>query len=300
MTVVEKPTTTSMGQSKLAELPVRPRAPWYAEITRYKGVIIGGIVFLLMLLIATFAGVITTYKPNYMNPANRLSPPSPEHFFGTDNFGRDIFSLTVYGTRVSLLVGLSVSALTVLGGAVFGLIAGYFPKLDTPVMRIMDALMAFPDIVLGVGIMAILGPQITNVIFVLTVVITPRLVRLVRSVVLTIRHTPYIEAARSIGASEKRILLRHVLPNCMAPLIIQATFIFGAAVLAEASLSFLGLGVPPDVPTWGSILGEGRMFIRQASYILVFPGVALAVTVLALNLIGDGLRDWLDPRLRHI
>ncbi len=293
-----EPASAEIGESSLSYSEVRPRKPWYITIFRYKGIVIGGAILLSILFAAIFAPVLTAYDPSFLEPSNRLSPPTSEHRFGTDNFGRDIYSLTLYGARVSLLVGLSVALLSVLGGAFFGLLAGYYPKIDTPLMRVMDAMMAFPDIVLAVGIMAVIGAQVSNVIIALTVVITPRLVRLVRSAVITLRNTQYVDVAHSIGATDRRILIHHILPNCVSPLIVQGTFIFGAAVLEEAALSFLGMGAPPDVPTWGNILGEGRMFIRHASHILVFPGIALSLTVLSLNLIGDGVRDFLDPRLR--
>ncbi len=253
---------------------------------------------LVILLTAVFAPLLANHNPDTIRPDIRLLGPSLQHYFGTDNFGRDLYSRTVFGARVSLLVGMSVAILSGLAGAVIGLLAGYYPRIDTVLMRIMDGMMAFPGIVLAVGIMAAMGAKVSNVIVALSVVYTPRVARVVRSLVLTISSMQCIDAARAVGITDRRILIRHILPNCISPLIVQGTFIFSDAVLAEAALSFLGVGTPPYIPSWGIILGEARLYIRIAPWMITLPGVALTVTVLGLNLVGDGIRDWLDPRLR--
>lgn len=276
---------------------VRERASHLAS--RHVSGTAGLLVLLAMLLIALGADVIATHSPTALDPVNRLVKPNREHFFGTDNFGRDLFSRTIHGTRVSLLVGFGVSLLAMLGGTIVGLVAGYYTRFDSILMRVMDAMMAFPGIILAIGIVAATGPSVVNVIIALGVVYVPRVARLVRSVVLSIRETQYIEAARSIGVPDLRIIIKHVLNNTWSPLIVQATFIFAEGVLGEATLSFLGVGAPPITPSWGNILGEARLFIREAPYMMILPGFALTLTVLSLNLVGDGIRDMLDPRLRR-
>lgn len=252
----------------------------------------------VVLAAALFAGVLAPDDPLSMTVADRMKSPSLRHPMGTDDFGRDIFSRVLHGARLSLVVGLAVMLLTVAMGVLFGLLSGYFPRLDGPVMRLMDAMMAFPAILFGIAIMAVLGPKTINVVIALSVVYAPRTVRLVRASVLAIRQLDYIEAVRAQAAGHLRILFRHVLPNCLSPLVVQATFNFAYAVLAEASLSFVGAGAPPPTPSWGNILSEGRIYMRTAPWITIFPGVAIALTVLGLNLAGDGLRDVLDPRMK--
>jgi peptide/nickel transport system permease protein len=247
---------------------------------------------------AITAPLLTPLDPQAVAPEQRLAPPSSAHLAGTDNFGRDLFSRTVYGARVSLLIGGLVAIFATLIGTILGLIAGYYPRIDRVLMRLMDSLMAFPAVVLAVAIMAAVGPQISNVVIALSVVYMPRIARLVRSVVLVVREMQYIEAARSVGLQDGRILLRHILPNCLPVLSVQSTFIFAEAVLAEAALSFLGVGTPPFIPSWGIILGEARTYIRDAPWMMLLPGICLSITVLGLNVMGDGLRDLLDPRQR--
>jgi peptide/nickel transport system permease protein len=278
----------------------RPRRerPWYLTALRNRRLVIGSVLLLAVLLVAVLAQVLASHNPLLVRPEIRLSPPSADHRFGTDNFGRDLYSRTVYGARLSLLVGGMVALLAALVGTTLGLLGGYYDKVDIVLMRIMDGMMAFPGIVLAVGIMAAMGPHVANVIVALSIVQTPRVVRVVRSVVIGLRNMQYVEAARCIGVSDWRMLLRHILPNCVSPLVVQCTFIFGEAVLGEASLSFLGVGAPPEIPSWGVILGEARLYIRTAPWMIFLPGMALTLTVLALNLVGDGIRDWLDPRLR--
>jgi peptide/nickel transport system permease protein len=263
-------------------------------------IVIGSLLLLLVVLVALAAPLLTSIDPQFVQPEQRLAPPGPLHPAGTDNFGRDLFSRTVYGARVSLIVGVLVAGLATVLGTALGLIAGYYPRVDGLLMRVMDSLMAFPGIVLAVAIMAAVGPQVSNVVIALSVVYTPRIVRLVRSVVLVVREMQYIEAARSVGMPDVRIVGRHILPNCLSVLTVQSTFIFAEAVLAEAALSFLGVGTPPYIPSWGIILGEARTYIRDAPWMMVLPGLSLSITVLGLNLLGDGMRDVLDPRQRRL
>jgi peptide/nickel transport system permease protein len=252
----------------------------------------------LVFLAAILAGVLSSYDPLTMVVSDRMKSPSATHLMGTDNFGRDIFSRVLHGARLSLEVGAAVMLLTVAAGILLGLLAGYFPRLDGPVMRVMDAMMAFPAILFGIAIMAVLGPKTVNVVIALSVVYAPRTVRIVRASVLATKQLDYVEAVRAQAAGHLRILFRHILPNCLSPLVVQATFNFAYAVLAEASLSFVGAGAPPPTPSWGNILSEGRIYMQNAPWITIFPGLAIALTVLGLNLAGDGLRDILDPRMK--
>lgn len=232
------------------------------------------------------------------NPAVRLQPPSREYWLGTDQFGRDELLRGIYGVRVSLTVGTSVTLLSAVVGTILGMIAGYYQRLDTAIMRVMDGIMAFPAILLAIALMASLGPSTRNVVLALGVVYMPVISRLVRGSVLSIKHALYVEAARSIGVRDFSILARHIFPNAMSPLIVQCTFIVAFSIIAEASLSFLGAGVPPDVPTWGSMLRDGQEVISRAWWMVLVPGTFLFLTVLALNLIGDALQSALDPRAR--
>ncbi len=229
---------------------------------------------------------------------NRLKPPSERWFFGTDEFGRDIFSRTIYAGQLSLLVGAAATVLAAVLGITLGLMAGFFRKADGVIARIIDAMMAFPDILLAISLVAALGPSLATVIVALGIVYAPRLARIVRASTLIIRELPYVEAARALGVPTWRIMTRHVLRNLVSPILVQATFIFAYAMLAEASLSFLGVGVSPEVPTWGTMIAGGRQYIGQADWMMLFPGAAIVLTVLSLQLVGDGLRDLLDPRLR--
>jgi peptide/nickel transport system permease protein len=217
---------------------------------------------------------------------------------GTDDVGRDVWSRVIHGTRLSMIVGSAVVLFACAGGIVFGLLGGYYRPLDNVLMRIMDGLMAFPGIILAIALMASLGPSVVNVVVALGVVYVPRVARIVRGSVLVIRETAYVEAALALGVPDRAVLWRHVLPNCLSPVIVQGTFIFAAAVLGEAALSFLGVGVPPQVPSWGNVLAEGRLYLQQAPWLTLFPGVAIMACILGLNLFGDGMRDLLDPKLR--
>jgi peptide/nickel transport system permease protein len=260
---------------------------------------VGGGLIVLAVAAALAAPLLSSYDPNALNVGDRLLPPGHAHLFGTDEFGRDILSRTLYGARLSLLVGAVVTLLATTAGIIIGLAAGAGPKADRILMRIMDGVMAFPDILLAIALMASLGPSVRNVVLSLGFVYTPRVARVVRAAVLVVIRLEYVEAARAVGASGARVLARHILVNCASPVIVQATFITAYAMLGEAALSFLGVGVPPQIPTWGGIIAAGQVYLRQASWISIFPGIAIILSVLALNLIGDGLRDFLDPRLRH-
>jgi peptide/nickel transport system permease protein len=278
---------------------VRPAGPrWYRRLLRNRNVVVGASVFLVLLLSAIFAGVLSTHNPTRLDPPNRLRPLSVKNYLGTDEFGRDIYSLVLHGARISLLVGGVTMAFTSLGGIVIGLLAGYYRRLDLVIMRFMDGLMAFPAILLAIALMAARGPGVWNVIFALSFVYMPRTAILIRSKVLSIRELDYVQAARGLGRRDLGIAFRHILPNTVGPLLVQGTFIFAYAVLAEAILGFLGVGVPPYVPSWGNVIASGKNVIREAFWVSLFPGIALTLAGLSLNLLGDGLRDTLDPRLR--
>lgn len=249
----------------------------------------------IIFLMAILAPLLATQPPLAMKVTDRLKAPSAAHWFGTDEFGRDVYSRVVHGSRISIAVGLSVVVISSVFGLILGLYSAYYRHLDNLIMRVVDGLMAFPAVLLAIAIMAALGPKIENVIISISVVYIPTVARTVRSAALVVREQTYIEAIRALGGKPWRIIWRHIAPNCMSPLIVQATFIFAYAVIIEASLSFLGAGTPPPQPSWGNILSDGRTLIRQAWWIMVFPGIAIVMTVLGLNLIGDGLRDLLDP-----
>jgi peptide/nickel transport system permease protein len=281
------------GLEVAAPEPVRAR--WLGRLLGNRNVLGGGAIFALFLLAAILAPALATHSPTRLNPVSRLKPPSAANYLGTDEFGRDVYSLVLFGSRVSLLVGGVTMVLTSLGGVVIGLVAGYYRRLDLLVMRVTDGLMAFPAIILAIAFMAARGPGVWNVILALSIVYTPRTALLIRSTVLSVRELDYVQAARALGRPDLGIASRHILPNCMAPLLVQGTFIFAYAVLAEAILGFLGVGVPPYVPSWGNVIASGKNVIREAFWVSLFPGLALT---LSLNLLGDGLRDALDPRLR--
>jgi peptide/nickel transport system permease protein len=270
---------------------------WLTLLARRKLTLVGAILMTAVLALGLLAPVIAG-NPLLMNVAVRMSAPSAVYWLGTDDVGRDVWSRIVHGARLSLLVGAAVVVLALAVGLVCGLVAGYYRQLDNMVMRVMDGLMAFPAIILAIALMASLGPSVLNVIVAIGIVYAPRVARLVRGSVLVIRETAYVEAARALGASDVALIVRHILPNCLSPVIVQASFVFAAAVLTEAALSFLGVGVPPYVPSWGNILSEGRLYLQQAPWLVLYPGVAIMVTIFALNVLGDGLRDLLDPKLK--
>lgn len=259
-------------------------------------VVIGTSILALMAAVAIFAPWLAT-DPLYLNPIDRLKPPSKEFWFGTDHLGRDVYARTVFGTRISLTVGLAVAIFSTAIGMAIGLVAGYIRIVDAIVMRIMDGLMAIPGILFAIALMALFGSSVQNVIIAITVPEVPRVVRLVRAVVLTIREQPFVEAAVASGTRLPRILVRHILPNIFAPLMVQATYVCASAVIVEALLSFLGAGTPPEVPSWGNMMADGRVFFQIKPWIILFPGICLALMVLTVNVLGDGLRDTLDPRI---
>ncbi len=280
--------------SALAPPVVAQRGRW---LRKHPTLILGALLLIAVALIALGAPWLATHDPQDIDPLARLQPPSAEHRFGTDALGRDVYSRAVWGGRVSLVVGVTVALLSTVIGVVLGLLAGFVRGIEGVVMRVMDGLMAIPGILLAIALMAVTRASLTTVIVAITVPEVPRVVRLVRSLALTLREQLFVEAAHAIGTRLPLILWRHVLPNMMAPLIVQATFIAASAVLIEAALSFLGVGVPGQTPSWGNMMAEGRNFVAVAFHIILYPGILLALTVLAINLLGDGLRDALDPRL---
>jgi len=286
--------TTSGARSRLTLLHIT-RSRLIRRFSRHRLFLTGLVLFCSMVLIALFAGLLARHpiEEKYAS----LATPSTQYFFGTDDFGRDVFSRVLFGARISLGIGFSVVLTCGIVGTALGSVSGYFRKLDNLIMRIVDALMAFPAVLLALGIGAMLGPSEVNAIIALAIVYTPGTARIVRASVLVIREKLYVEGATAFGASPWRILVRHVLPNSLAPLIVQLTFVFAYAILAEAILSFLGVGPPPPIPTWGNTIAEGRNYITVAPWIAFYPGIFIAATVLGLNLLGDGLRDVLDPRL---
>ena len=275
----------------------RIREQFIRVLRKNPNLLIGLIVLIFFSILCGAAQFWERIDPLMLDPDDRIQGPSWKHWFGTDNAGRDIYSRTLHGGRVSLMVGFFVAIFTTAVGMVIGLISGYTPKLDMIIQRVMDAIMSFPTLLLALALVAMLGSSLWNVIGVITFVDTPRMVRIVRATVLSLREQMYIDAARSIGAPTWRILFVHLAPNTMAPVLVQATYIFALAILTEASLSFLGLGIPPENPSWGNILALGRTFLQQAFWISFFPGLLLTINVLAMNLVGDGLRDAFDPKL---
>lgn len=268
------------------------------RLLRHRLFMTGLVLFLIIALTAILAPWITDVDPNRLSMRNKFKPPGEGWVFGTDSFGRSLWSRVVWGAQLSMLIGASVVALNAVFGILIGAAAGYFRRIDNLLMRINDALMAFPAILLAIAVTSVLGPSTFNVILALGIVYIPRTARIVRSSVIVLREMEFVQAAVAAGAGHWRILTRHILPNAMAPVIVQLSFLFAFAVLSEATLSFLGVGAVPPTPTWGNIMAEGRDFMREAPWIITIPGIALMITVMGLNFLGDGLRDVLDPRLR--
>ncbi|MCX7384388.1 MAG: ABC transporter permease [Alphaproteobacteria bacterium] len=282
------------------EVPPRqhPLRATLRRLFRHRLFVMGLCLFGIIVLAGALAPWITDVDPTKLSMRNKFRPPSTDFVFGTDNFGRSLWSRVIWGAQLSMFIGGSVVVLNAIFGTLIGAAAGYFPRVDNALMRLNDALMAFPAILLAIGITAVLGPSTVNAILALAIVYIPRTARIVRASVIVLREMEYVQAAIAAGAGHWRILRHHILPNAMAPLIVQLSFLFAYAVLSEATLSFLGLGAVPPTPTWGNIMAEGRQYMTDSPWIITIPGVALMITVLGLNLLGDGLRDVLDPRLR--
>lgn len=287
--------TLDQLEARIAREARRPYLLRFA--TRHPMLVLGLVLLLAMLLAALLAPWLSPHDPTEMNVVQRLKPASATYLFGTDALGRDIFSRTLYGARVSLLVGFCVALLSVAVGIVIGTVAGFSRWADAVIMRIMDGMMAIPGILLAVALMTLMQASIQTVVIAIALPEIPRVVRLVRSLVLTIREQPYIQAAEAMGTRLPVILARHVVPNLLTPLIVQASFICASAMIFEAYLSFLGAGTPPEVPSWGNIMADGRSVVQLAFGVILYPGLFLGFTVLAVNLVGDGLRDLLDPRI---
>jgi peptide/nickel transport system permease protein len=268
------------------------------KLAAHRSFKIGIVLVTILVLCAIIGPMLTGIDPTAMSIRYRFKPPSGRFLFGSDQYGRDILTRVLYGGRLSLSIGFSVALLSGAFGAMIGVLAGYFRALDPYVMRLMDALMAFPAILLAIGIGAALGAQASSIVVALAVAYVPRTARIVRASVLVIREMEYLQAARVSGAGDAHIIVKHVLPNCLGPLIVQLTFIFAYAILAEATLSFLGIGPPPPAPSWGNIIAEGRDYSVEAWWVMLFPGLAVSLAALGMNLLGDGLRDVLDPRLK--
>ena len=283
-------------EAALPAMPAPQNRVW-RYVKRHPTIIVGGVLLAIMTAMAVFAPWLATTDPQALAPIRRLKWPSAEYWFGTDMLGRDVYSRTIYGARVSLIVGISVAFFSTALGLIIGVVAGFTRWVDSVVMRIMDGLMSIPEVLIAIALMALTRASMQNVIFAITVAQVPRVSRLVRGIVLTLREQPYVEAAIAAGTTFPRILWRHIVPNTMAPLLVQGTFITASAMITEAILSFIGAGTPPNIPSWGNIIAEGRSLFQVAYYIVLFPGIMLSVTVLAINLLGDGLRDALDPRL---
>ncbi len=297
MTAHSPDTAPTLDTLAAREAPVRRRVGILRLVRRYPTIAIGSTILCLIILMAIFAPLLGTIDPTAISTRLRTREPSGQFWFGTDMLGRDIYSRVLYGARVSLVVGFSVAVCASIGGLIIGLISGYMRKVDAVLMRVMDGIMSIPSILLAVALMALTRGSVGNVILAITIAEIPRVSRLVRGVVLSLREQPYVDAAIASGTSTPVIIVKHILPNTLAPIIVQATYICAAAMITEAILSFIGAGTPPIIPSWGNIMAEGRALWQVKFYIVLFPALFLSVTVLAVNLLGDGLRDALDPRL---
>jgi peptide/nickel transport system permease protein len=295
-------TTTPSGYTAAAPLadvlpPAKQRGRAMTFVHRHPTIVFGGALLLMMVLVAIFAPYLGTVDPTALAPAKRTREPSAIYWFGTDMLGRDVYSRVIYGSRISLIVGFSVALIASAIGTFIGLVSGFIRVLDSVIMRIMDGLMSIPPILLAIALMALTRASVQNVVIAISVAEFPRVSRLIRGVVLSLREQPFVEAATASGTRVPMIIIKHILPNTLAPLMVNATFICASAMLTEAALSFIGAGTPPIIPSWGNIMAEGRALWQVKPYIVFFPAVFLCVTVLAVNLLGDGLRDALDPRL---
>lgn len=290
-TVREKTEPIQQSQSLTAQAIRRFR--------RNRVAVVGLGMLLAILLISVLAPVLTRHDPYQMNMRDRVSKPTAQYLLGTDGFGRDLYTRVLYGARVSMRIAFLTVVFTTTAGIALGLVAGYYRLGDVLIMRVMEGMMAFPSILLALATVAVLGPREINVVIALFFVYAPRTARIVRASVIQLKESDFVEAARSLGARDGRILIRHILPNAVSPIIIQATFIFAYAILAEAALSFIGVGTPPPTPSWGNIMAEGKQLLRAAPWVAFFPGVAIMLTVMATNLVGDALRDAFDPKLKN-
>lgn len=293
----------AMPPAELGVPQVKPAPPRSAisaslrQFARSRTAVLGLAILVVMVLVSVLAPFIATHPPRQIVPADRLQGPSRDHLLGTDNLGRDVFSRVVYGGRTSLAIAAVVVVITGTVGTALGLLSGFYRRIDNVLMRIMDGLMAIPTLLLAIALIGVLGPNSVNLVIALSIVYIPRVARIARATTLQVRGLSYVEAARALGSQEHRLLFRHIAPNALGPINVQLTFVFAYTVLSEAALSFLGVGAPPELPTWGNILSEGRAYMILAPWISFYPGVAIMLTVLGLNLVGDGLRDLLDPRL---
>ena len=272
--------------------------PLLQQLLRRRIVLLSAVVLLVIVVFAVGAPLLASADPNDTAMLDRLKAPSAQHLMGTDELGRDLYARIVHGARYSLAIAGLTAAGSILAGTLLGLMAGFFRRLDAPLMRVVDAMMSFPDILLAIALVAILGPSLTNVVLALVLVYTPRVARVVRASTLVVRELLFVEAARAIGARTPHILWHHVLPNLMSPILVQASFIFAYAILAEAGLSFLGVGMPPEIPTWGTMVAGSQQYADRAFWVVLFPGLAIILTALSLQLLGDGVRDALDPKLK--
>lgn len=288
-----------IDESQVAIEVRKPRTHWFRVFGHYRFTF-GLTIITLMTAVAIASPWLAPKDPLRTNTLNRLAPPSTEHLMGTDHFGRDVYSRVLHGAQVSMRVGLGVVILTTLAGGTLGICAGYFRSFEGIIMRIMDALLSFPAIMLAIAILAAIGPREATVIAALTITYSPHTARVARSAILGLTELDYVSAARALGCSDARIIVRHLIPNLLSPVMVQATFIFALAILAEAGLSFVGAGTQPPTPSWGNILSDGRQFMYQAWWITFFPGLFIAIVVLGINLLGDALRDILDPHMRGI
>ncbi len=280
----------------IIDAPVAAGSRSFDWMRRNPTIVIGSTILGLFVVVALLAPWIAS-DPLGFDPLNRLKRPSAEFWFGTDQFGRDVYSRVVHGTRISLIVGLTVAVIATAIGLLIGVLCGYYRRVDDIVMRVMDGLMAIPAILLAIALITLMKASLLIVIIAISIPVIPRVVRLVRSVVLTVRGLPYIEAAVASGTRSRLIMTRHILPSTVAPLVVQSTYVCASAILIEAGLSFLGAGTPPEIPSWGNVISLGRQYFQISPWIIFFPGLMLAIAVLAINLVGDGLRDSLDPRI---